>query len=323
MSKAAVPLITGDLVLDEWVIVENFRESVEQKHTVSCGRYGAFQQLGGIGNVIVNTSAILRNRPELAPIAWLNLPRRNADFLIGLLNRPLMLNMASHLAVLDTATVPLKRRFIDRQGTILTKIDEREEGTSAIEGPLLDMVPPLACVAIGDHNRGSVSTDLIMRARLLAEKHRVPFVVDPGNHLNKAHIGVGPYLSDQTIFKVNQSQWSRMSVGSSSWLAAVVTRGAAGLSVIFPDGKTVEVPLSATLNRGRAPTQAASVVGCGDAVLAGLAAYFTLKPGAAVNVLAAAHFAQAAAMSAVTRPGTVVAYDFLTQEALRDAENIQ
>ena len=299
-------LIVGDLVLDEYLIGRVSRLSREAPVPVLEQTRAAYVP-GGAANPAANVQS-LGSQAVMAGVLGADDAGRRLRELLAQRG----VDLAGVITDPDRPTTQ-KTRIVAQGAYVfahhLARVDRlsREPLTGDRERHLCDriaaLIPKVDAVLVSDYRLGVVTPRVAEVVRSEAKRHGALTTVDTQGNLaafrgfdllrcnaQEAAAYLGRALESDEDFE----EALRELVMGLDARAALISRGAAGLSFITPGGKTHHLPAS---NR----TQVFDVTGAGDALIA----VVTLALAAGLDLPAAAELGNRAAGVAVTRLGNV------------------
>ncbi|MGQ9688663.1 MAG: D-glycero-beta-D-manno-heptose-7-phosphate kinase [Desulfobaccales bacterium] len=293
-------MVIGDFMLDEYIWGGVSRISPEAPVTVVEVERET-RTLGGAGNV-VNNLAALGARPEVIGLVGDDPP---ADIVRQELAR-LQIDPAGLFTEPGRRTTRKTRVYGGQQQVVRidreTRMPAPEEFTRRFLASLKARLPDLQALIFSDYAKGTLTPAFLQEAIPLARDRGVPVVVDPKGPdytpYSQATV-ITPNVKEleQALGRNYRDPQERLAAAVQlrqdlGLEALLVTEGAAGLTLIGPDGP---VKLAA-----RTPREVFDVSGAGDTV----AAVLTLGLARGFDLIEAAALANLAAGVVVTKRGT-------------------
>ena len=299
-------LVVGDLILDEYLIGRVSRLSREAPVPVLEQTRAAYVP-GGAANPAANVQS-MGSQAVLAGVLGADDAGRRLREMLDARG----IDLSGVITDPDRPTTR-KTRIVAEGAYVfahhLARVDRlsREPLGGDREQHLCDriaaLLPGVDAVLVSDYRLGVVTPAVVAAVREVARAHDVLTTVDTQGHLDafrgfdllrcNAQEAAG-YLGRALVTDEDFAGALRELVTELDARAAIITRGAAGLSCITPEREVIHLPAS---NR----TQVFDVTGAGDAFIA----VTTLALAAGLDVRAAAELGNRAAGVAVTRLGNV------------------
>jgi D-beta-D-heptose 7-phosphate kinase / D-beta-D-heptose 1-phosphate adenosyltransferase len=313
-------VVLGDVMLDTWI--DGHVERISPEAPIPVLRIDRRREmLGGAGNVARNIAA-LGGRAVLIGVVGKDDPGRKVVRLAGEAG-PQPGHISARLVTAKSSPTTHKTRYV-AAGQQILRVDE--EVAAPVEGRLAARLieafeaalPEAAAVILSDYAKGTLAPAVIARAIAAARAAGKPVIVDPKARDMSRYRGVTLLTPNRAetyaatgidcAEDVSTERAGRELLAAAAAEAALITRGAGGLSVIPRDGPALHVP-----SRARAVFD---VSGAGDTLVAALA----LALSAGAPLVFAAHLANAAAGIVVGKPGTATLSPRELSAALHEEE---
>ncbi|HVH73489.1 MAG TPA: D-glycero-beta-D-manno-heptose-7-phosphate kinase [Stellaceae bacterium] len=297
-------IVLGDVMLDTWI--DGHVERISPEAPIPVLRIDRRREmLGGAGNVARNIAA-LGGRAILIGVVGKDDPGRKVLRLAGEAG-PRPGQVAARLVMSKNSPTTHKTRYV-AAGQQILRVDE-EVASPVVGAPAARLIATFeaalaeaAAVVISDYAKGTLAPAVLERAIAAARAAGKPVIVDPKARDMSRYRGVTMLTPNRAEAYAatgidcaeaeSAERAGRELILAAAAEAALITRGASGLSLIPRDGPALHVP-----SRAR---DVFDVSGAGDTLVAALA----LALAAGAPLVLAAHVANAAAGVVVGKPGT-------------------
>ncbi|HEV2301368.1 MAG TPA: D-glycero-beta-D-manno-heptose-7-phosphate kinase, partial [Stellaceae bacterium] len=297
-------VVLGDVMLDTWI--DGHVERISPEAPIPVLRTDRRRDmLGGAGNVARNIAA-LGGRAVLIGVVGKDDPGRAILRLAGEAG-PRPGQVVARLVIAKSSPTTHKTRYV-AAGQQILRVDEEVAAPvkGAVAARLIETfqaaLHEAAAVILSDYAKGALAPPVLARVIAAARAQGKPVIVDPKARDMSRYRGVSVLTPNRAEAYAatgidcaeaeSTERAGRALLAAAAAEAALITRGAMGLSVVPREGPALHVP-----SRARAVFD---VSGAGDTLVAALA----LSLAAGAPLVVAAHVANAAAGVVVGKPGT-------------------